>query len=112
MTKASRSTGHERREPRLCCKSPLALQGDEFEVYTFNDVNCQATTVPGRQTTCGGGSFLFSVNDLSIDSGQIASITGQITGAQQTTIPAPMTMILFGSGLAGVAAKVRRRRKA
>ncbi len=81
-------------------------------LFTFNDVNCQATTVPGQQTTCGSGSFLFSVNDLAIDPGQVAAITGQITGAQQTAIPEPMTMILFGTGLAGVAAKVRRRRKA
>ena len=81
-------------------------------LFTFNDANCQATTVVGQQTTCGSGSFLFSVNDLSIDPGQVAAITGQITSAQQTTIPEPMTMILFGTGIAGVAAKVRRRRKA
>jgi hypothetical protein len=81
-------------------------------LFTFNDANCQATTVPGQQTTCGSGSFFFSVNDLSIDPGQVASITGQITSAQQTTIPEPMTMILFGTGLAGIAAKVRRRRAA
>jgi hypothetical protein len=78
-------------------------------LFTFSDPNCQATTVPGQQTTCGSGSFFFSVNDLSIDPGQIASITGQITGAQQTTIPEPMTMILFGTGLAGVAGAARRR---
>jgi hypothetical protein len=81
-------------------------------LFTFSDPNCQATTVPGQQTTCGTGSFFFSVNDLSIDPGQIASITGQITGAQQTTIPEPATMILLGTGLAGVAARVRKRRKA
>src|SRR5215217_5337613 len=79
-------------------------------LFTFNDVNCQATTIAGQQTTCGTGSFFFSVNDLAIDPGQIASITGQITGAQQSTVPEPMTMILFGTGLAGIAAKSRRRR--
>jgi hypothetical protein len=81
-------------------------------LFTFNDPNCQATTIPGQQTTCGTGSFFFSVNDLSIDPGQVASITGQITGAQQSTVPEPMTMILFGTGLAGVAAKARRRKAA
>ena len=80
-------------------------------LFTFNDTNCGATTVPGQQTTCGTGSFSFSVNDLAIDPGQTASLTGQITGAQQSTIPEPMTMVLLGTGLAGVAAKVRRRKK-
>src|SRR5918993_4251132 len=75
-------------------------------LFTFDDPNCQATTIPGQQTTCGTGSFFFSVNDLAIDPGQIASLTGQITGAQQSTIPEPATMILLGTGLAGVAARV------
>jgi len=79
-------------------------------LFTFNDTNCGATTVPGQQTTCGAGSFFFSVNDLAIDPGQTSSITGQITGAQQNAIPEPMTMILFGTGLAGIAARARRRR--
>jgi hypothetical protein len=80
------------------------------QLFTFNDTTCGTTTVPGQQTTCGAGSFFFSVNDLAIDPGQTAAITGQITGAQQTTIPEPMTMILFGTGLAGVAAGARKRR--
>lgn len=80
-------------------------------LFTFQDTNCGVTTIPGQQTTCGNGSFFFSVNDLAIDPGQTASLTGQVTGAQQTTIPEPATMILLGTGLAGVAARVRRRRK-
>jgi hypothetical protein len=47
-----------------------------------------------------------------VDVANVAQV--RIGGAQQSTnpVPEPMTMILFGSGLVGIAAKVRRRRKA
>jgi hypothetical protein len=60
-------------------------------LFTFTDANCQGTTLPGQQTTCGTGSFSFAVNDLEIDVGQLVALTGQITGAQQalSTVPEP-----------------------
>jgi Lamin Tail Domain len=63
------------------------------QLFTFNDKNCQATTVPNQQTTCGTGWFYLTVNDLALDPGQTFSITGQITGAQQVTPPPPGLII-------------------
>lgn len=84
-------------------------------LFTFNDPNCEpnpeAQPPSAGNTTCGTGSFFFSVNDIAIDPGQTVSLTGQITGAQQSTVPEPATMILLGTGISGVAAMVRRRRK-
>lgn len=66
------------------------------QTFTFNNAN-------------GAGSFTLTLADVFVQTGRSAQLTAGFTG-QQNPIPEPMTMLLFGTGLAGVAAKVRRRR--
>src|SRR5215211_4990751 len=58
------------------------------QTFTFND---------GINT----GSFTLSVADLFVQSGQSALLTAGIRGSQ-SPIPEPATMLLLGTGLAGV----------
>lgn len=66
-------------------------------VFTFNDGT-------------NSGSFSLTIADLFVQSGQSANLTAGITG-QQTAIPEPATLLLLGTGLTGIAARLRKRRK-
>jgi hypothetical protein len=57
------------------------------------------------------GSFTLSLADLFVQTGRSAQITAGITGSQ-SAIPEPATLLLLGTGLSGIAAGIRRRRKA
>ena len=58
------------------------------------------------------GSFSLTVADLFVQTGRSANLTAGFTGQQAPAVPEPATLLLLGSGITGIAVKLRRRRKA
>jgi len=79
----------------------LGASGENF--FTITAINGQR--ISSVAFTTNVAMVVTNVDDVA----QI-----RIGGAQQTTnpVPEPVTMLLFGTGLVGVASKVRKRRKA
>jgi len=79
----------------------LGASGENF--FTITAINGQR--ISSVAFTTNVAMTITNVDDVA----QI-----RIGGAQQTTnpVPEPVTMLLFGTGLVGVASKVRKRRKA
>lgn len=98
----------------------------------FCTAGCPGVYTPFQQGT-GGAGYLFALNDMDNSfatyfanpTRYVIGMTGDISGSDdgpdnfyiqrrtgQQPIPEPATMILLGTGIAGVAGIVRRRRKA
>ena len=113
---------------RITFTLPQGISGGGTTTYTADVFGSVSTTASGGvnvdfannergftfSNPTGSGSFTLVLNDVAINPGQIASITGFIRSATQTPtnpIPEPATLILLGTGLSGIASGVRRRRK-
>ena len=61
----------------------------------------------------GTGSFSLTVPDLFVQTGRSAILTAGFSGEQGAPpVPEPATLILLGTGLTGIAAKLRSRKRA
>jgi len=73
---------------------------DPTQIFSFSGAN-------------GTGTFSLTVPDLFVQSGQSAILTAGFRGEQGAPpIPEPATLVLLGTGLTGIAAKLRNRKKA
>lgn len=105
--------------------SPTGINGGQGTTYTASitgsvspvvnngGVNINFNNNPVVFTFTNGttsGSFSLAVADVFVETGQAVNLTAGTTG-QQTAIPEPATLFLLGTGLTGIAAKMRKRRK-
>jgi hypothetical protein len=108
----------------LTFTSPTGINGGQTATYTATVSGTISTSNVGGvsivfdnpvQTftfanATSAGSFSITLPNIFVQSGDTANLTAGLSG-NQTAVPEPATMILLGTGLAGVAARIRKRRK-
>ena len=110
----------------LTFTAPSGIDGGQGTTYTATVSGTISTPTVGgveivfdnpNQTftfsnAAGSGTFTVELaNNIFVQSGQTANLTAGLKGNQVAAVPEPATMILLGTGLAGVAARIRKRRK-
>lgn len=108
---------------------PAGINGGQSTTYTATiqgsvspnrdqgGVNIQFNQPPGGtvftfNNGTSSGTFTLILNDVFVQTGRNADLQAGIRGSQTAAIPEPATMVLLGTGLAGAAASIRKRRKA
>jgi hypothetical protein len=108
----------------LVFTSPTGINGGQAATYmatvsgTISTPNVGGISIvfdnPVQTFTFSNGSssgaFSITLPNIFVQSGETANLTAGLSG-NQTAVPEPATMLLLGTGLAGVAARIRKRRK-